>query len=313
MAIAGSPVTRQHFVDATEANMQKGFVLGAPDVPGYHARIYVVENAQYRIERQVVFSGFDTYQSKTEGAVVQQDSFDQAWRMNYEIATRGLGVKVTWEANMDDPHGIVAAMTRVGGELRQVADYTIERDAMDLFNTYMTSGATGRTYTADSTNYGLLSTTHFRNDGGTWSNRPDSHIDLSIENLEFAISHWIANQVNQRGQKTMTAPECLLVGPSDIPLARRLLKSYGRPQSNVNDPNVVGDWLKEVIGHPLLTNDRRWFMLGPQAKRGLRWFWRMKPQVVRWLDKDEAGNAVFAGLYREQHGLTFANELWGST
>lgn len=312
MAISGSPVTRQNFIDATEANMREGFVLGTADVPRYHEAIYRVDNADYRIEREVVFSGFSTYQPKTEGAAIATDSFDQAWRMNYEIATRGLAVKVTWEASQDDPHGIVKAMTRVGGELSQVANYTIERDAMDLFNSYLTTGAAGRTYTADGTSYPVISLTHFRNDGGTWSNRPTSHMDLSIESLEFMISHWMANQVNQRGQKTMTMPEEILVGADDGPLAMRLIKSYGRPQSNVNDPNVVTTWIKNVIVHPLLTNDRRWGALGPKAKRGLRYFYKMKPNVVKWVDRDEKGNAVFAGLYREQHGMTYANELWFS-
>ncbi|HEU4751744.1 MAG TPA: hypothetical protein VFU47_01470, partial [Armatimonadota bacterium] len=216
---------------------------------------------------------------------------------------------VTREAMQDDLHGVVRWLTRQGGGLAEVARYTKERDSLDLFNSYLTSGTV---YTAEGTNYSLLSTSHYRVDGGVWSNRPDEDLDLSYEALEFMWSHWMVNQLNMRGQVLMSSPQRLLVGANDGPLAMRLLNTTrGRPQSADNDVNVMADYLDEVIIHPLLTNDGRWLALGDKEETGLTYFERYKPNVERWPDA-ENGNMRLVGFYRESHGASHVSGIWGS-
>lgn len=302
------PTTRDHIPSAVEANLRKAYIDGCEGVPKYFAEIYNCDNMNQKVVRDAVYAGYGTYSQLDEGNNPDYDSMQEAWNQAYTAKEFALGIQVTRVALQDDLHGVIRQMTRQGGELAEVAAYTMERDAMDLFNSYLTSGTV---YTANSANYSLLSTSHYRADGGTWSNRPANDMDLSIEALEFMVGHWMVNQVNQRGQVTMHKPELLMVGAADWALAERLTEPGRRPTSNDNDKNVIAGVIKRVIAHPLLTNDGRWIVRGPKEKTGLNHFMRRKPNVERWPDGDN-GNLRMVGLYREVHGATHVRHIWGS-
>lgn len=314
MALIGAPTTRDHYPSALELNLRKAF-LDTMSAIGrrlkYYPRLYNVENSDIKIERHAVYAGYDTYTSKEEGGNVSFDSGQEAWNASYTHRTFALGTRVTQEAVEDDKHGVVKWLMREqGGGLAQVAQYTKERDAMNLFNSLLTSGTV---YTAGGTAYSLLSTTHFRVDGGTWSNRPSSDMDLSIEALEFAVGHWYVNQKNQRGQLLMSAPELLMTGAADWALAKRLIQTTrARPQSADNDDNVIQEVLKDTLMHPLLTNDGRWLLFASKSELGTTYYERVRPDVVRWPD-DANGNMVMVGRYRESHGATHVSGIWGSS
>lgn len=313
MALLGSPMARDHFPSSLEANLRKSFFDTLVDRQrrmNFIGKIYNVETSRIKIERHAVNAGYGTYEAKDEGGPVTYDAAQEAWNASYTHRTFALGVRVTREAVEDDLHGTVKHLMREnGGDLAAVAHYTKERDAMDLFNSTLTSGTV---YTAGGTAYALLSTTHFRVDGGTWTNRPAADMDLSIEALEFAVNHWYQNQVTQRGQKVMTAPETLMTGTVDWALARRLIETTrGRPQSADNDNNVIQDILKDTFAHPLLTNDGRWLLFGNKADTGLTYYERVRPNVERLAD-DSNTNMVILGRYRASWGATNVSSIWGS-
>lgn len=311
MALLGAPTTRDHIASALEGNLRKYFISRQSKL-ARESKIplfYNVDPSDRKIERHAVYAGLGTFSVKAEGGILSWDSGQEAWNKTYTHKTFALGIQVTLEATQDDLHGVIASMTDRGGDLATVAEYTRERDAMDLFNSTLTTGAV---YTAGGTDYPLLSTTHFRVDGSTWSNRPTAALDLSIEALEFMIGHWLVNQVNQRGQVLMTMPERLLVGASDWALSRRLLRSVQIPQSNANDPNVVRDVLKDSVTHPLLTNDGRWLVFGPKEELGTQYYNRVRPTVIRVADDGNTLNIRFVAYYRESHGATHVSGIWGS-
>ncbi len=312
MALLGSPMTRDHFPSSLEANLRKSFyitLIKNGERFKFIEKIYNVESSRIKNERHAVNAGFGTYETRDEGGAITYDAGQEAWNANYVHREFCLGTRVTRVAVEDDLHGVVHEMMKTsGGELAEVAFYTQQRDAMDLFNTKLTSGTV---YTAGGTNYALLSTTHFRVDGSTWSNRPAADMDLSIEALEFAVAHWDQNMVTQRGQKTMTSPELLMTGSNDWALSRRLLKSVGRPQSADNDPNVINDILKDQFANKLMTNDGRWLLFGPKEDRGLTFYNRVKPDVERVAD-DSNLNMQVIGRYRASWGATHVSQIWGS-
>lgn len=309
MALQGYPTTRDSIPSALEANLRKYFLERLSKISGFYEQIYNVDTSDIKVERQAVYAGLGTFAQKAEGDAVAWDSGQEAWNQSYTHNGFALGVQVTREAIDDDLHGVIRQMTARGGDLAAVASYTKERDALNLFNTLLTSGTV---YTAGGSNYSLLSTSHYRTDGGTWSNRPTVAMDLSIEALEFMIGHWLVNQLNQRGQIVGTYPERLMVGAGDVMLAQRLIRSTGLPTTNNNDPNVVRDHLKDVLTHPLLTNDGRWLGFGPKEETGLQYYERKKPNVERWPDDGNTGNFKFVCLYRESHGATHVSNIWGS-
>lgn len=311
MALIGAPFTRDHFPNAAEANLRKAYFdnMNLLDGKKFYTRIYNVRDSSIKIERDAVYGGYGTYNLKAEGAAIALDAGQEARTQSYTHKSYALGVHVTLEAQQDDPHGITRWLTRSGGGLAKTGIYTMESNAMDVFNTLLTSGTL---FSQDGTNYALLSTTHARIDGGTWSNRPASALDLSIEALEFMTSHWMVNQLNQRGQVTMTTPKTLLVGANDGPLAHRLVETTGRrPQGADNDINYMDRFGLDIIVHPLLTNDGRWLALGPKGEHKLNYFERMKPDVLKLPDGDN-GNMRFYAIFRESHGATGSEGVWGS-
>lgn len=311
MALTGAPTTRDHIANALERNLRKWFLLSSQrfEKTNMYPRLYNVETSDEKITRHTVNAGYGTYVSKPEGQVPTYDSGQEAWAKSYTPQTFALGAEFTEEAIEDDLHGIIKRLAKVGGVLSSVAYYTRERDAMDLFNTYLTSGTV---YTAAGTNYPLLSNSHYLVTGSTWDNYLGA-MDLAVESLEHALSHWMVNQVNQRGQVMMTQPSVLLVGAADAPMARRLLgTTRGRPQSADNDINYFNDFDIEAIAHPLLTNDGRWLLLSPSdPDYGLTYVDRVKPNVRKWPDADN-GNLRMCGRYREAHGATHVTGVLGA-
>lgn len=311
MALLGAPTTRDHIPSALEGNLRKWFLSRTAELAG-QSRIdwyYNVDKSDRKIERQAVYAGLGTFGAKNEGGILNWDSGQEAWNQSFTHRTYALGIQVTLEAIEDDLHGIVAAMCDRGGDLAEVANYTREVNSRDLFNTYLTSGTV---YTAGGTGYPLLSTSHFRVDGGTWSNRPTASMDFSYEALEYMVGHWMKNQVNQRGQYTMNMPERLAVGPSDWGISRRVLRSTQIPQSNANDPNVVRDVIRECIVDRFLTNDGRWLAFGPKEETGLQYYNRVLPTIIRVADDGNTLNQRYAAYFRESHGATHTSNVWGS-
>lgn len=311
MPLLGAPTSRAHISSALEANLRKGFVeaydIVSKDLK--YPKIYDTMDSDIKTERFAVYSGYGTFAQVAEGGAPTYDSAQEAWNKALTAKQFMLGVQVTRVALEDDLHGILRKSIRgQGAALIDVAMYTKERDALDLFNSYLTSGTA---YTAGGSNYPVLSTSHFRVDGDTWSNKPASSIDFNIEALEYAITHWIANQKNQRGQINRSMPTTLMVGPADAMLAMRVVKSMKYPTSSNNDPNPAGEMIDEIIVHPLLTNDGRWLLFGPKAKRRLPYIERVKPGVEKLPDGDNL-NVRFVGRYREEHGLVDPTNIWGS-
>ena len=308
MALTGAPTTRDHIPSALEANLRKAFVDVDMDLPRFYDKLYNIENTGIAKEREAVYGGIGSYVAKDEGGAPTYDSGQEAWAKLYEVLTFALGLQVTYEAMQDDRHGIIRKMTAAGGNLAEVANYTVEQQVMNLFNTLLTSG---EVYSKDGTTYPLVSLTHPLLDGSTWTNRPTSPMDLSIEALEFAVGHWAINQKNQRGQLTMRPPEDLIVAANDWMLAKRLQGTTKLPTSANNDINPVGDILKRVIFNPLLTNDGRWGLHADKRFTGLRFYWRERPNVKKWPDGDN-GNTRLVGFFRKIHGATHTMNVWWS-
>lgn len=311
MAVLGAPTTRDHIPAAIEANLRRAYLpkMGQPMV---YQWLYNVENLDQKTARSAVYHGLGTFPTKAEGGALTFDSGGEAWTTLRTAIGFGLGIQVTREAIKDDLHGVVKAITRQGQVLADVARYTKERDAMNVVNTYLTSGAAQYTFVAGGSAYGVLSTAHFMMTGSTWANRPSSDVDISYEALELCVTHWHANQVNQRGQLLLTNPERLMIGISDEMLLRRILRSVNIPESANNDPNVVKDVFRDYKVAPLMTNDGRWLALGPKEETGFRYYEREMPSVERWADNSESGDPRWACLYREVHGYDHPENTWGS-
>lgn len=282
MALAGSPMTRDHISLLMELGVRQVFLDEYELIDNDLEQVYNVVNSRKRQETDVVTAGLGYYMLKPEGNAPYFDNGQQAWSVVYLHKTWALGIEITEEAIEDDLYDYYASM---GRELGRAGAYTQQVEAFDFFN-----NLSATVYTAGGTNYPLLSTTHFRVDGGTWSNRPAVATDLGVESLETFLTSWRNGMVDQRGRKITIQPETLMVGPSDEYIAHRLLESDKRPFGGDNDVNAVKERRRlKIFVADFMTDDSRWFLLANKRFTGLRYNLRAKREMRR---RDQVGGPV---------------------
>jgi phage major head subunit gpT-like protein len=304
MALAGSPMTRNHIPTLLELGVRKVYIDTYDLIESQYERVYNVKASKKKTETEVITAGLGLFQMKSEGASPFFDNGQEAWSKAYTANTWSLGIEITKEGMEDDLYSFYVSM---GKELGKAAKYTQNVEAFDLFNSLSAT-----VYTAGGSNYTLLSTSHYRVDGGTWSNRPTVAADLSIESLETALSAWRTGMVDQRGRKLGVRPRVLMVGPSDEFVAKRILSSDKRPFSADNDPNVVRTERDlEVFVCDYLTDDGRWFLLADKGETGLCYNMRVNKEMER-RDDTRTGNMLMVGRYRESHGASHTYGIYGS-
>jgi phage major head subunit gpT-like protein len=304
MALAGSPMTRNHIPDLLELGVRKVYIDTYDQIESQYERVFNVKQSRKKTETEVITAGLGLFQMKSEGASPFFDNGQEAWSKAYTANTWALGIEITKEGMEDDLYDFYASM---GKEIGKAAKYTQNVEAFNVFNSLSDT-----IYTAGGSNFTLLSTAHFRVDGGTWSNRPTVAADLSIESLETALSAWRTGMVDQRGRKLGVRPRVLMVGPSDEFVAKRILMSQQRPFSADNDPNVVRTERDlTVFVCDYLTDDGRWFLLADKAETGLCYNMRVDKEMER-RDDTRTGNMLMVARYRESHGASHTYGVYGS-
>lgn len=305
MAMSGSPMTRDHIALLLELGIRQVFMDEYELIDNQLEEIYPIVSSRKKTETDVVTAGLGTYQLKTEGDSPTFDNGQQAWSKAYTHNTWALGVEITEEGLEDDLYDFYMSM---GRELAKAGSYTQQVEAFDLFN-----NLSDTVYTAGGSNFTLLSTAHYRQDGGTWSNTPTVATDLSIEALETFLTNWRTNMVDQRGRKLTIRPELLMVGPTDEWIAERILMSEQRPFGPDNDVNAIRTRrsLRAFVAD-FMTDDSRWFLLAGKGKTGLRYNMRAKREMRR-RDDPRTGNLLMIGRYRESHGASHVYGIYGSS
>lgn len=305
MALKGSPTTRSHIPNLLERDISRVIFNEWMLYPEQYAEFYNVEYAEKKSIKHTMVAGLGETPVKAEGAPVTYDSVQEAYTKTYDVVSYALGIKATREARQDDLYGPVREMAK---ELGKTAKHTKNVLAMTPLN----NATTDTQYTAEGTNYPLLSTAHYRVDGGTWSNRPSSPADLSIESLEEGLISFMNDQVDFRGRKQMIEPKYLLVAPSDYFVAHRLVESTLRPFSNNNDPNIIKSKFNlQVVCLKYMSNDTRWFLVADQRDNG--WYWLDREKLtIRTLDEQDTGNFIWQLFWRAAYGVTHAFGTYGS-
>lgn len=305
MPIPASPMTRANIPNLLELGVRRTYFNEYELYGRQYETLYNMNVSKKRTETDVMLAGVSTFQPKVEGDSPFFDAGAQAWTKAYTALTWALGIELSEEGIEDDLYNYYS---RMGGELGRAAYYTREIEAMTPFNDLAST-----IYTAGGTNYTLLQTNQFRIDGGTWSNKLATPADLSIESLETLLIQWRTGMLDQRGRKMLVPPAVLLVGPSDEWIAKRILMSEKRPESNFNDPNVVRTERNlRVHVSDFMTDDGRWFILAPKGDTGLQYNDR-RPNTMRRRDDSRTGNQLMIGSYRESHGLSHVYGLLGSS
>lgn len=272
--------------------------------PAEWSDVFDTETSTMHREEDQLMPGFGLAPIKEQGAGVSYDTTSQGYTSRYTHVAYGLGFVVTREAIDDNQYEkkAFAGARSLAFSFRQ----TKENVAANVLNRAFNSSYTGGDVKE------LLATDHPLQSGGTFSNELATPADLSEAALED-ISIQIMNAVNERGLRISLMGECVIVPPSLVFEATRILKSQlqsGTANNDVNALRSMGMFPRGVKVNHYLTDTDAWFVK-TNAPQGLKHFKRIAPEFAQDNDFDSS-NLKYKGYERYSFGWTDPRGLYGS-
>jgi hypothetical protein len=270
-----------------------------------HKEIYETETSERSFEEETKLSGFSAAPVKNEGSAIAYDNAQEAWTARYTHETIAMGFSITEEAVEDNLYDSLSS--RYTKALARGMAYTKQvKAAYVLNNAFAGSGVT----------YGdgqvLCSTAHPLVSGGTNSNTPSTPADLNETSLENAVIQ-IAGWTDERGLLIAAKPKKLVVPPSLMFVATRLLETELRVGTTDNDINALknnGSIPEGYTVNHFLTDTNAWFLL-TDVPNGLKHF--VRSPLSNSMDGDfDTGNVRYKARERYSFGVSDPLGIFGS-
>ena len=268
-----------------------------------HKEIYETENSERSFEEEVKLSGFAAAPVKNEGAAIAYDNGQEAWTARYTHETIAYGFSITEEAMEDNLYDSLSA--RYTKALARSMAFTKQVKAAFPLNNGFTSYQSGDGVTLFNTQHPLVS-------GGFNSNRPATPADLNETSLEAAVIQ-IAAWTDERGLLIAARPRKLIVPPSNMFVATRLLETELRTSTTDNDINALksnGSIPEGYTVNHFLTDPNAWF-LTTDIPNGMKHF--VRSPLATSMDGDfDTGNARYKARERYSFGVSDPLGIFGS-
>ena len=269
-----------------------------------HKEIYETETSERSFEEETKLSGFSAAPVKPEGSALAYDNAQEAWTARYNHETIAMGFSITEEAMEDNLYDSLSS--RYTKALARAMAYTKQVKAASVLNNGFNTAVT----------YGdgvtLCSTAHPLVSGGVNSNRPTTGADLNETSLENAVIQ-IAGWTDERGLLIAARPKKLIVPPSLMFTATRLLETELRVATADNDINAIknnGSIPEGYAVNHFLTDTNAWF-LTTDVPNGLKHF--VRTPMSTSMDGDfDTGNARYKARERYSFGVSDPLGIYGS-
>ena len=269
-----------------------------------HKEIFETETSERSFEEETKLSGFSAAPVKNEGSAIAYDNAQEAWTARYNHETIAMGFSLTEEAIEDNLYDSLSA--RYTKALARAMAYTKQVKGAAILNNAFNSSFT----------YGdgvsLCSTAHPLVSGGTNSNRPATAADLNETSLEAAVIQ-IAAWTDERGLLIAAKPRKLIVPPSLMFVATRLLETELRVATADNDINALrnnGSIPEGYTVNHFLTDTDAWF-LTTDVPNGLKHF--VRTPLQQSMDGDfDTGNVRYKARERYSFGFSDPLGMFGS-
>jgi hypothetical protein len=269
-----------------------------------HKEIYETESSERSFEEETKLSGFAAAPVKNEGSAIAYDNAQEAWTARYTHETIAMGFSITEEAVEDNLYDSLSS--RYTKALARGMAYTKQVKAAYVLNNAFAGGPT----------YGdgqvLCSTAHPLVSGGTNSNTPSTPADLNETSLENAVIQ-IAAWTDERSLLIAAKPKKLVVPPSLMFVATRLLETELRVGTNDNDINALknnGSIPEGYTVNHFLTDTNAWFLL-TDVPNGLKHF--VRTPMSTGMDGDfDTGNVRYKARERYSFGVSDPLGIFGS-
>jgi hypothetical protein len=277
-----------------------------------HKEIYETEASERSFEEETKLAGFSAAPVKNEGSAIAYDNGQEAFTARYTHETIALGFSITEEAIEDNLYDSLSA--RYTKALARAMSYTKQVKAASVLNNgFNGSYAGGDGVSLFGNNSGGTRVGHPLVSGGVNYNSPTTGVDLNETALENAVIQ-IAAWTDERGLLIAAKPRKLVIPPSLMFVAKRLLDTELRVATADNDINA----LKQMGAIPegftvnhFLTDTNAWF-LTTDVPNGLKHFERMP--LANSMDGDfDTGNVRYKARERYSFGWSDPLGIWGSS
>lgn len=269
-----------------------------------HKEIYETETSERSFEEEVKLSGFGSAPVKTEGSAISYDNAQEAFTSRYTHETIALGFSITEEAVEDNLYDSLSS--RYTKALARSMAYTKQVKAANVLNNAFNSSYKG------GDGVSLCNASHPLVSGGTNSNVPSVAADLNETSLEDAVIQ-IAAWTDERGLLIAAKPKKLVIAPSNMFVATRVLETELRPATADNDLNALktnGSIPEGYTVNHFLTDPDAWFLL-TDVPNGLKHFVRT-PLATHMEGDFDTGNVRYKARERYSFGWSDALGIYGS-
>ena len=269
-----------------------------------HKEIYETESSERSFEEETKLSGFSAAPVKNEGSAIAYDNAQEVFTARYTHETIALGFSLTEEAIEDNLYDSLA--TRYTKALARAMAYTKQTKAAAVLNNGFNSAFPG------GDGVSLFNTAHPLVSGGTNSNTPATPADLNETSLEAAVIQ-IAAWTDERGLLIAAKPQKLIVPPSLMFVATRLLETELRVATADNDINALktnGSIPGGYTVNHFLTDNDAWFLM-TDVPNGLKHF--VRAPMATSMDGDfDTGNVRYKARERYSFGWSDPLGVFGS-
>ena len=278
-------------------------------LPGLNA-LFGLEYARYGEEHKEIYEtetserSFSAAPVKNEGSAIAYDNAQEVFTARYNHETIALGFSLTEEAIEDNLYDSLSS--RYTKALARAMAYTKQTKAAAVLNNGFDTDYTG------GDGQPLFSASHPLVSGGTNSNIPSTPADLNETSLEAAVIQ-IAAWTDERGLLIAAKPRKLVVPPSLMFVATRLLETELRVSTADNDINALksnGSIPEGYAVNHFLTDTDAWF-LTTDVPNGLKHF--VRTPMATGMDGDfDTGNVRYKARERYSFGWSDPLGMYGS-
>ena len=276
-----------------------------------HKELYETEKSERSFEEETKLAGFAAAPVKNEGSAIAYDNAQEAFTARYTHETIALGFSITEEAIEDNLYDSLSA--RYTKSLARAMSYTKQVKAASVINNgFSGSYLGGDGVSLFGVNSGGSRVGHPLVNGGVNYNSPSVAVDLNETSLENAVIQ-IAAWTDERGLLIAAKPRKLVVPPSLMFVAKRLLDTELRVATADNDINALKQMGAIPEGYTVnhfLTDTNAWFLL-TDVPNGLKHFERVA--LATSMDGDfDTGNVRYKARERYSFGWSDPLGVWGS-
>lgn len=298
------PISRAQMLKELLPGLNALFGMEYKQYEQEHRMVFDSESSDRSFEEETKLSGFSAAPVKPEGQAIEYDTAQEAYTSRYNHETIALGFSITEEAMEDNLYDSLS--TRYTKALARAMAYTKQVKAAAILNNAFDSNYTG----GDGVE--LCSTAHPLVSGGTNSNEPSTAADLNETSLEAAVIQ-IAAWTDERGLLIAARPKKLIIPPSLMFVATRLLETEQRVGTADNDLNALKSNGSIPGGYGVnhfLTDTDAWF-LTTDIPNGLKHFNRVGLSTKMEGDFD-TGNVRYKARERYSFGWSDPLGIYGS-